>query len=1555
MQKFSRAVQRFYCYGIDLNNPVDRVREGYFPVLENVRSRQAGSIERRAGMTAVCTPHASQFPIHSIKRLVDGFYGNESLVVGTGTKLTYGATPTNTAQYAGVDVALSGYPLNMIPWRPDQSTNAWLYLGDSSVLYKIRRDGTVHPIGVAPPTQPPTVELKGFTSGSYLNFQTLAQWGGGAGVTYDNTVVTTVPTAPVRIPAALTTTRAVYDNLVGGLGWASVVLPATAMAVLGVGSLIDITVGATTYTYPIHEIYPQSAQVSIANIIYDSGATGLCTIQATQPVKELRRNAVVLLDIGGANRYARIISTTEGPDGTISFRCNTEADTILIGDLIQVQGTIRIYDGIAAGLTLAGGNAIAQNCITSGGAGTAGVKTGWIQTLQAIDLSKITTTTPWGSGVQTTAIGDDYLHLAFKFSDLSRLVQCRIMFNCDTSTAGADIFTKNFYYRSFTANDLTAAAKATQTALDARSGAIAREKIDNPPAAVPSPVVLGRDFRRREGARVQDPEFNPGNIVDPVRGTPTIDDPNAPYVPGEGSSRSQTGTGDNQWHEIRFRISDLIRVGTDSSRGLADINAFRLEITVNDTTAFTFSINSLTAWGTSPLDTTAITTPYFYRYRYRVSTTGAVSNWSPAPLYGVQPMRGQTEVQFTAPSVTEADYIDIQRFGGLLNQWTYIGTVPASTPIFNDKLSDESIVANAPFSDDDEHYKPWLIIGARVTGTTTVSGVAGTIIQNAAATFNTSWAKGTTIIVNGVSTTIRRVLSTTLLEVADSLNYQTAAVSWEVPEPYLANQPLGPMWMWRGRMFACGDNTNPGTLYWARENDPDSTEEGFRLEITAPSEPLMMGCEFNDRNYVFSSENMFEIVQTGPNSFVAQKIPGGKGLWGRWALCVADRIYFLGKDGIYQTTGGEAVSITDATIRPLFPRNGVFGSTTNGFFPLDMKDGDTALNGYALKSSSWFRLSYFQGKLYFVYVDTTGIFRAMHYNTQAEQPGWFPEIYTPRAVCFYGDESKHFSGVNTRLFIGGSDTPGGQLYSSSETAFDGATVINWQVRTPSFDASNPRAEKRWGDFIVDTLGAGTISVSAAVDNHSTAIVISPLTIGASVTRAQTKFDIASGNGAEGRNLSILLQGNTLSDTLYLWEMSYADRPEDTIKRATEQDDLGLLQPKHFRGLIIEADTDALAKTVEIVADGVVVATLSVNHNGRLEKPYSFTEFDAYQISLRPTDNNNWKLFNYHWIFDPYPDNAAIPPAWTNDGNPGAKYLYGVIVEADTASANLNVAVKYDTLTAAGGAIATTTTPTVTQQHNGRTTLAYHITNPVICHLMQLVPAAAMRIFSIKWLWDPWPEYSRFILDYNDLGVPGPKFFQGVNIEADTRDPAGVAQNVDVRVMIDGTLVTTFTLNHDGRRRKPYVFPAAAIGTNIQLVPQADLRVFKVDWVWEPEPELTTRWESQQTSHGLRGYQHYREAFITLLSTAAVTMTITRAEDGTVYTYNIPSTGGLRKKTYIPLGAIKGKGFIYTFTSASGFRLYKDDCEMRIKPWGSQEQFAPHAPFGGDHGNGASRI
>lgn len=88
--------------------------------------------------------------------------------------------------------------------------------------------------------------------------------------------------------------------------------------------------------------------------------------------------------------------------------------------------------------------------------------------------------------------------------------------------------------------------------------------------------------------------------------------------------------------------------------------------------------------------------------------------------------------------------------------------------------------------------------------------------------------------------------------------------------------------------------------------------------------------------------------------------------------------------------------------------------------------------------------------------------------------------------------------------------------------------------------------------------------------------------------------------------------------------------------------------------------------------------------------------------------------------------------WTDDGYPGAKWLQGCVLRADTLGSTRNVDIQGD-----GGTVGTTLSVT----HTGETEIAYSFP-PFITHLMRTHPqndGEFWRVEATRWIWEPHPE------------------------------------------------------------------------------------------------------------------------------------------------------------------------------------------------------------------------
>jgi hypothetical protein len=230
-----------------------------------------------------------------------------------------------------------------------------------------------------------------------------------------------------------------------------------------------------------------------------------------------------------------------------------------------------------------------------------------------------------------------------------------------------------------------------------------------------------------------------------------------------------------------------------------------------------------------------------------------------------------------------------------------------------------------------------------------------------------------------------------------------------------------------------------------------------------------------------------------------------------------DGVYFIGEDGIYRTTGGVAVSVSDR-VEPLL-RNGadltLFAGTQSA--------RSVRVNQIAVPASLY-------GRLYFPLRATAGGAITLVYDPQTGQWGYwlFNEITpyfataphvtasVPDQLLWPGTGSKH-------IFSQVQSSGGGGLVSTTD---DGTAIVS-RYRTGFMDLGAPEQEK-WIRQMMLT-GTGTVNVKTAVNDGSTLSSATSVAMGTSPAVGTGRWSA----GTRGRNISV-----DISATSGAWSLSH---------------------------------------------------------------------------------------------------------------------------------------------------------------------------------------------------------------------------------------------------------------------------------------------------------------------------------------------------------------------------------------------------------------------------------
>ena len=263
-----------------------------------------------------------------------------------------------------------------------------------------------------------------------------------------------------------------------------------------------------------------------------------------------------------------------------------------------------------------------------------------------------------------------------------------------------------------------------------------------------------------------------------------------------------------------------------------------------------------------------------------------------------------------------------------------------------------------------------------------------------------------------------------------------------------------------------------------------------------------------------------------------------------------------------------------------------------------------------------------------------------------------------------------------------------------------------------------------------------------------------------------------------------------------------------------------------------------------------------------------------------------------------------------------------------------------------------------------------ITGPVIGPALS--NDGTTQVYAALYLWEPTlieqPEDTGLrVTDWDDAGYPGAKFVQGVLVEADTagipklfKVQSGDDQSLNSLAEMLGGVVFT------NQSRIALSLAQPFIAHNMRLIPGDTVpwRLFSLQWVYVPMPELCLEWHTESTGHGIEGWQFLKELNVEHISTADLTLTLI-ADTGATVTVTIPNSGGKQAKTLVGVpsqwtnglnpAAPKFKLVGYNFTSTAPFRLWREDLEVKVGQWGRGDNYQVLKPFGGQSSSQEAQV
>lgn len=767
-------------------------------------------------------------------------------------------------------------------------------------------------------------------------------------------------------------------------------------------------------------------------------------------------------------------------------------------------------------------------------------------------------------------------------------------------------------------------------------------------------------------------------------------------------------------------------------------------------------------------------------------------------------------------------------------------------------------------------------------------------------------------------------------DVVETDNYQPVP-TFDSSGTTVLNQPVpfffGPI---DGVVFAAGDPYRPGVLYWSKSGRPGSWPTTNTYEVCAPSEQLMNGTALDSGGILWSQQRAFRVLsnvtQAGAPSVV--EIPGAPGLNQRWAWCKADGVvYWVTRDSIVRSAGGAPEPITDK-LRPIFEPE---SPQSNSLYP-------------PINWTSPIRLEVHEQILWLLYTDSAAKVWKLAIDLRTGEIG--EHQFGQGISCFHSDT--------------GSDSRAGSLIhgGTSGTAWtwtgatDGGTAISWSVATGYLDGGRPREDKHLGDAFVRAALTGDLGFQVRLNNGT--VVNTAMSVTGNGTEQYFTFDPFGIVPQFARNLQVTLSGTAQDIVLYKLGLSYASLPDQTMKRATQWQPLGVSE-QYVKGCTIVCDTGD--QTIEVLAEGTrtglgdpfTMETLQVRANGKRLLQFSWATARAEQVRLRPiTDCGPWRLFRVDW------DHTAEPPRvgfW--DSHPeqlGDQYFTGVDLDCNTLGQNKVVQVTVDG-TAVTDQVSGTTNFTVNADGRRWIHLTFNAQVPIRGHVARLYSTDGVLGLLHGWKWhaqaEPneqanWDQNFTIAVAMNDKAV------KGVVLECDT-----FGEDKTVRIEIDGVLQTTKTVNADGRSVVNLTWEQG-IGRVLRLYPTDANpgRLYSHQWIYDEEPFQLDRWETQEIDFGIGGRKSafFLESAYKSDFPVTLTMLVYNTAGLLLQTLSYVLPAGSGTKQIQPVYFHSNAGWLYKFVwtvdDARGFWLYREETRLTVLGWNGKP-LPDLNPFGDD--------
>lgn len=1065
----------------------------------------------------------------------------------------------------------------MIPYRPNASPQAWMYVGAQEDYRKysapdIITDAVTEALcGIEEQQEAPDACPNFFAFTDFFAFAAAWVPGGTAALSSNTVRLTDTAVIVLKDPAS----GASYDSR------CSVEVSNTKKYQIG----MNITVGAAALVSTVQDILPavnQGIAISVRGIYYFSGTTGHCVIVPTQgpvatpfqssgtpppsiyaenPLSSIRRGSIVKLTGAAGNEKLFVLSSTVGPDGTICFEVTTTL-AFVAGDSITGLPAISLSNVTTANT----GSSLDCRDVTFAMTG-AGIGA------QSVPLFTSPFNVISAAGGQTTQ-QYDYIGFGIQISDLANLVYVKFIFNVDpVLNYNTNTFTATFLVSDF--------AKKTGP-------------LDLLPSNEYAQFMFPISSLERLGTDLSKTLSDTNAIQVQIQTTGSVSVRMGPFYVGVGNQPDVGPTGSPLFYAVRTRSSLTGAASNPSPVTRYGVGPRRQSVRLTMQDSNTDSQDDL--WDIYRMGGSVNT----MRYIGTTLNTGGIDVF--VDNYFDTAALGGSLIEYDNfqpwPTIDQPFTVQWGGGGGITITIAVVGTIVL--------LVYSSAIA---FTDP--------------TPDTILRWLPGTLITINGLNAYTLWDRPKLVTLATPPAAHYYAYRFRLVENAGVLN----PTILQVNEPNVANQPLPYLWGpdAEGTVFGCGDPLRPGTVYFCKSFNPDSAPDSFNQEITNPSEPLMGGEVINGLALVASTKRWWALYPNFGSGvrYQAVEAPVKRGLVAPYARCTDGQVvYFWGKDGIWTTQGQ---SLTDADLHNIFPHEGVDG--------IDYVYGGKTVYAPDYKYASLFRLCYKSNYLYADYRDSEGLPRTLVCDLRdPSNPAWCVDEYADPIGVHYAVEQQagtllDDSDTYISLVMGDDN---GVVHVQRDRINDNGTPITGVVATQEFNGGDIRSNSLFNDQFLDLIPAARAGVVGTIMEGGVAAQAA-VTIASSVLRVHTNIRI----GLELNYMGVLLEWiddfdfQSIATLLRSWQPMLQSVPVSLFLWKNQGTAFGTEGYKHIRQIIFAYKSTAPVTLTITVYDGtspvpIVLPSTSGAYRKTLFTP-TFNKGMLFFITMESADTE-WQPY-----------------------------------------------------------------------------------------------------------------------------------------------------------------------------------------------------------------------------------------------------------------------------------------------------------------------------------------